>query len=630
MVPSLLSQSLMFLVCHLHEYSVESLSLLPLSMKCKLLYNLSPADICKLEQTSFCDGIETDSIWRYLLNIKCVSSSLWQPLSPITPKERFFSAAADNFGARPYYFCQYINNVFGISATSLILPFNCPSGISHCTCCVNCSTVYLSRFNAFFPRPTDVYLATMNNVTAFLQYLSSCNINLVETAIPVSMCDVLDQKSSYIYQQCIPDMKGISIYCGDQTGQNSHSCKQFSLFFENVDKFEKLKFVSGYGGGFESVVFFIHLCLIFINRDLKQVLSKFPCFVPTVNLTTNTCLTLRYLSIDLSALHSYSSEIPWDNLLIAVLKSQTCLEELKLCKIEFYPLQFCLSGLFSQQQFRCLYICNTSMFHQDAFTHLLLSYVSSPNMTMLSFDHIDVYYESCSQDVITLPSSRTEAISNRDIPNSKCLHFSVCNIPENAFSQLGHLNQVYLDHVMIVDQYQLPAKTFLNAFSRFPEFQVGSIKYTCICKSVDGLRKAEAITTHSGIQKLNIEIQIKPATVEIDAVLKCLVALLSSSTVQITMLSLAQHGGISSIYTEKVKDTTIALLFDMLVQLPLVTEMGIGLTANYITVQHIELLYESWERSKLWKKFGSLSVHTDLVNVNNVNKLLEMCATLNV
>ena len=78
------------------------------------------------------------------------------------------------------------------------------------------------------------------------------------------------------------------------------------------------------------------------------------------------------------------------------------------------------------------------------------------------------------------------------------------------------------------------------------------------------------------------------------------------------------------------KDTTIALLFVMLVQLPLVTEMGIGLTANYTTVQHIELLYESWERSKLWKKFGSLSVRTDLVNVNNVNKLLEMCATLNV
>ncbi len=65
---SLENQCLLHLICHLEEYTPETLASLPLHLRRRLLPNLPAMDICQLEDTAVTDGIDMEvSVWKELL-----------------------------------------------------------------------------------------------------------------------------------------------------------------------------------------------------------------------------------------------------------------------------------------------------------------------------------------------------------------------------------------------------------------------------------------------------------------------------------------------------------------------------------------------------------------------------------
>ena len=61
---SLSDQCHLYLILHLEEFLPEELALLSVRMREQLLINLPVADICKLEETTVVQGIDTNFIWR--------------------------------------------------------------------------------------------------------------------------------------------------------------------------------------------------------------------------------------------------------------------------------------------------------------------------------------------------------------------------------------------------------------------------------------------------------------------------------------------------------------------------------------------------------------------------------------
>ena len=61
---SLEDSCLAWLVNDLENYSLESLALLPLRLRYRLLTNLPVLDLCQLERTSVAVGVDLESIWK--------------------------------------------------------------------------------------------------------------------------------------------------------------------------------------------------------------------------------------------------------------------------------------------------------------------------------------------------------------------------------------------------------------------------------------------------------------------------------------------------------------------------------------------------------------------------------------
>ena len=61
---SLQNQCLIYIICFLELFPVDYLALLPVTVRQRLLENLPPADICRLEQTKFAEDLASDGIWK--------------------------------------------------------------------------------------------------------------------------------------------------------------------------------------------------------------------------------------------------------------------------------------------------------------------------------------------------------------------------------------------------------------------------------------------------------------------------------------------------------------------------------------------------------------------------------------
>jgi len=91
-------QCLMYIILNLERFPVSSLSLLPVSMRHKILRNLPVADVCQLEETTFTAGLDLDDIWSTV----CFK----HPLSPDFPEQHFKSVYT--FTSMKDYFFTYV------------------------------------------------------------------------------------------------------------------------------------------------------------------------------------------------------------------------------------------------------------------------------------------------------------------------------------------------------------------------------------------------------------------------------------------------------------------------------------------------------------------------------------------
>ena len=66
-----------YILMHLEEFPVNCLSLLPLSTRKELLWQLPVADVCLLEDTKFTEGLDMAAYWKDALDEQAFGVSSW-------------------------------------------------------------------------------------------------------------------------------------------------------------------------------------------------------------------------------------------------------------------------------------------------------------------------------------------------------------------------------------------------------------------------------------------------------------------------------------------------------------------------------------------------------------------------
>ena len=66
---SLQNLCLIYIIRFLELFPVDYLALLPVTVRQRLLENLPPVDVCRLEQSKFSEGLDIDGVWKKLRNI---------------------------------------------------------------------------------------------------------------------------------------------------------------------------------------------------------------------------------------------------------------------------------------------------------------------------------------------------------------------------------------------------------------------------------------------------------------------------------------------------------------------------------------------------------------------------------
>ena len=81
-VPQLQTQLLLYLMAHFDDYPASSLRLLPARLRQNVLLNLPVADICKLERTKFVKGIDMESFWSTITELRLPKELKTLKISP--------------------------------------------------------------------------------------------------------------------------------------------------------------------------------------------------------------------------------------------------------------------------------------------------------------------------------------------------------------------------------------------------------------------------------------------------------------------------------------------------------------------------------------------------------------------
>ena len=66
---SLQNLCLIYIIRFLELFPVDYLALLPVTVRQRLLENLPPADVCRLEQSKFAEGLDIDGVWKKLSDV---------------------------------------------------------------------------------------------------------------------------------------------------------------------------------------------------------------------------------------------------------------------------------------------------------------------------------------------------------------------------------------------------------------------------------------------------------------------------------------------------------------------------------------------------------------------------------
>ena len=83
---SLHNLCLIYIIRFLELFPVDYLALLPVTVRQRLLENLPPADVCRLEQSKFSEGLDIDGVWKKLSEVLHILSL--QDLYAYTPSYR--------------------------------------------------------------------------------------------------------------------------------------------------------------------------------------------------------------------------------------------------------------------------------------------------------------------------------------------------------------------------------------------------------------------------------------------------------------------------------------------------------------------------------------------------------------
>ena len=87
---SLQNLCLIYIIRFLELFPVDYLALLPVTVRQRLLENFPPADVCRLEQSKFSEGLDIDGVWKKLSDVSLTLGSSYHLHKHYTYKESFF------------------------------------------------------------------------------------------------------------------------------------------------------------------------------------------------------------------------------------------------------------------------------------------------------------------------------------------------------------------------------------------------------------------------------------------------------------------------------------------------------------------------------------------------------------
>ena len=107
---SLQNLCLIYIIRFLELFPVNYLALLPVTVRQRLLENLPPVDVCRLEQSKFSEGLDIDGVWKKLSNVSDI-------LRLYTRHSNTSHAASDTYRHKSYK-DDFFNQIYSYFATN--------------------------------------------------------------------------------------------------------------------------------------------------------------------------------------------------------------------------------------------------------------------------------------------------------------------------------------------------------------------------------------------------------------------------------------------------------------------------------------------------------------------------------
>ena len=100
---SLQNLCLIYIIRFLELFPVDYLALLPVTVRQRLLENLPPADVCRLEQSKFSEDLDINGVWKKLSDVSRILESSYHLHKHCTYKESFFNCIYSFLAKKHFY-----------------------------------------------------------------------------------------------------------------------------------------------------------------------------------------------------------------------------------------------------------------------------------------------------------------------------------------------------------------------------------------------------------------------------------------------------------------------------------------------------------------------------------------------
>ena len=621
---SLQDQCFVQLISNLESFTCESLALLPLRLRHKLLVNLPAVDICKLESTPVPKGLNMSSnVWEAVCTQRC-SASLIQTVKKIESpsssrscdwKEIFFLSCTTSILNNSTDLTTHPLGSRMYAEKCLLTLFSIPNclGVKK-WCGFKHPFIQVAKDDSCIPCRYS-WITTENHCRADIQLLQ-----------------ILMDECAF-FPRCLY-IKCDYFCCADLWYRRSIAI--MPLLQKFLSRVEAIEIISEDDEDPLVATFFFDTILSEVNTVLHSVsLSGNSHFIATTlqecrsyfavedgvhsvqNVLKHTIQNIPYGNLQFLSIHvTYDYELNGISDLIALLEHQVLLKEFKLdcCAsdnnpdggVAFDKMLMAAAHLFDQPHFYKLQleVMGISLLVAKAIIDAFLSAASSSEQVLV-LDNMAIDDDSSDRITPYVPTLSLKMAEN-GYEHKKLVLANIGNLADdenidNLFHWVTSYPNLSLQH-LLVPQYLEPGTCFVQLISKNVNMK---IKELCVHhQTIPHLptlpQDFEKLFSNLCLSKLELEdCNIGPGG-HLPALTQGLCKQCSTQSIKTLSLSSNSLG--------KCLDWELQEFFDVIFSLPEVKNVQLSLKNNRLTCQHLELLYRSWKYSLRKKQLKILHI----------------------